>query len=138
MASRQGKAIAQFLGMCLKGTKDKEKFEFFNFETDIWDKLVPYLNVILPGTEIHQDAPTVVAFFNAWKTEIAQISNQKRNELNLAARTPPAGVTFSQDGRKAWYNKMKHVIKMSQRHASLTSQRPWCLTSQTLGFRLGA
>ena len=72
MATQEAKMMAQILGMCLKGTKDKEKFEFFNFEAEIWEKLVPHLNMILPGTEIHQNAPTLVALLNAWKAEVAK------------------------------------------------------------------
>ena len=107
MASQELKLMAQILGMCLKGTRDKEKFEFFNFGRDVWEKLVPHLNVVLPDIEVHQDVETVVALFDAWKGEIAEISNEKKMEVNIAARTSPGGLTFAQDGRKAWYNKMK-------------------------------
>ena len=110
MASQELKLMAQILGMCLKGTSDKEKFEFFNFGREVREKLVPHLNVVLPDTEVHQNVETIVALFGAWKEEVAEISNQKKLEVNIAARTPPAGgMTFAQDGRKAWYNKMKEA-----------------------------
>ena len=54
MASQELKLMAQILGMCLKGTRDKEKFEFFNFGGETWEKLVPHLNVILPDAEIQK------------------------------------------------------------------------------------
>ena len=78
MASQELKLMAQILGMCLKGTRDKEKFEFFNFGRDVWEKLVPHLNVVLPDIEVHQDVETVVALFDAWKEEVAE------TELELA------------------------------------------------------
>ena len=53
MASQKLKLMAQILGMCLKGTTDKEKFEFFNFGREVWEKLVPHLNLVLPDTEVH-------------------------------------------------------------------------------------
>ena len=110
MASQRLKLMAQILGMCLKGTTDKEKMEFFNFAKETWDKLVPHLRVVLPNVEIHQNVQTITGLLNAWKEEVVEITNQKRLDVNTIAREPPAGgMTFAQDGRKAWYNKMKEA-----------------------------
>ena len=76
MASQRLKLMAQILGMCLKGTTDKEKMEFFNFAKETWDKLVPHLRVVLPNVEVHQNVQTITALFGAWKEEVVEITNQ--------------------------------------------------------------
>ena len=102
MANQQTKLISQLLGMCLKGTKGKEKFEFFDMNSDTWDKLVPPLQELFPGTEIHQDVITVKKLFNGWITHVAEINDGARLEIDQAARVAPPGLGFNQEGRKAW------------------------------------
>ena len=107
MAQEEAKAIAQFLGVCLQGIKGKELFQFFDFSDEGWERLVPPLENIIPGIEIHEDVPTIKGLFNAWKTQVNKITDQQKQALDIAAREPPDGLTFQDTGRKAWYKKIK-------------------------------
>ena len=75
--------------------------------SDTWEKLVPPLQELFPGTEVHQDVATIKILFNGWKTHVAEINDGTRLEIDQAARVAPPGLGFNQEGRKAWYNKMK-------------------------------
>ena len=102
MANQQIKTMSQVLGTFLKEIRGKEKIEFFDVTQDTWDKLGPALEQLFPGTEVNRNVETIERLFNEWNSGIASLNGAVRTEIDLAARIAPAGLVFSQDGRKAW------------------------------------
>ena len=92
MSFEEGKLIAQFLGMCLQGEKGKERFQWFDFTAETWEKISPVVQDILPEFEIYQDIPTLNGLFDAWKNQVKDINETKRSALDLAAKRAPDGL----------------------------------------------
>ena len=102
MAFDEGKHIAQLLGVCLIGELGKERFGWFDFPPEQWERISNAVEIILPDFTIYQDATTLSGLFEAWTREVQGITKQKRAALDQVARRPPEGLTFNDVGIKAW------------------------------------
>ena len=67
----------------------------------------PILESVLPQVNIYQDCNTLGHLLKAWTDLINEADDEKKKELNVAALTALQDLLFDDEGRKAWFEKVK-------------------------------
>ena len=100
--------VAKLLIKCLAVEGTTPRFRWLEYGELQWDAVEQVLREVLPqGTEIHQDPVTLEHLFDVWATITDEGDADERVALNEAALTALQDLQFEENGREAWYNRVK-------------------------------
>ena len=107
MSRENKKKMTKMLIHCLVFEGTTPRFKWFDTEPEKWEAMHPILESVLPQVNIFQDCNTLGHLLKAWTDLINEADDEKKKELNVAALTALQDLLFADEGRKAWFEKVK-------------------------------